>query len=106
AGIRMYEFGDDLRLKAIRVAQSGTFVGNGQWKLENVKSTEIGADATRVTTMPVYMWTTVLRPSILNVYQVAPERLEIGALYDNIRVLGNNAQKTTRFAIAFWNKLF
>ena len=105
-GIRMYEFGEDLRLKVVRVAQSGTFVGNGQWKLENVQSTEIGPDATRVTTAPVYMWTTVLRPSILNVYQVAPERLEIGALYDNIRVLGHNAQKTSRFEIAFWNKIF
>src|SRR5689334_25029332 len=40
-GIRMYEFGDDLRLKVVRVAQSGTFVGNGQWKLESVQSTEI-----------------------------------------------------------------
>src|SRR6059058_5655406 len=27
AGIRMYEFGDDLRLKIVRVAQSGTFAG-------------------------------------------------------------------------------
>ena len=106
AGIRMYEFGDDFRLKAVRVAQTGTFVGNGQWKLENVRSTEIGPDATHVTTTPVYLWTTVLRPSILNVYQVAPERLEIGALYDNIRVLGRNAQKTSRFEIAFWNKIF
>ena len=106
SGVRMYEFGDDLRLKVVRVAQSGTFAGNGQWKLENVKSTEIGADATRVTTAPVFMWTTVLRPSILNVYQVAPERLELGTLYDNIRVLGNNAQKTSRFEIAFWNKVF
>jgi len=106
SGVRMYEFGDDLRLKVVRVAQSGTFAGNGQWKLENVKSTELGADATRVTTAPVFMWTTVLRPSILNVYQVTPERLELGTLYDNIRVLGNNAQKTSRFEIAFWNKVF
>ena len=106
SGVRMYEFGDDLRLKVVRVAQSGRFAGNGQWQLENVKSTEIGTDATRVTTAPVFLWSTVLRPSILNVYQVAPERLELGALYDNIRVLGNNAQKTSRFEIAFWNKVF
>ena len=106
SGIRMYEFGDDLRLKAVRVAQSGVFVGNGQWKLLNVKSTEIGADATKVTTVPEFVWSTVLRPSILNVYQVAPERLELGTLYDNIRVLGNNSQKTSRFEIAFWNKVF
>jgi lipopolysaccharide export system permease protein len=48
----------------------------------------------------------VLRPSILNVYQVAPERLDLNALYDNIRVLNNNSQKTSRFEIAFWNKVF
>ena len=52
------------------------------------------------------MWDTVLRPSILTVYQVAPERLELNTLYDNIRVLGSNAQKTSRFEIAFWNKVF
>jgi lipopolysaccharide export system permease protein len=106
SGVRIYEFGDDLRLKVVRVAQSGIFAGNGQWKLQNVRSTEIGPDATRVTTVPMFMWSTVLRPSILNVYQVAPERLEIGTLYDNIRVLSNNSQKTSRFEIAFWNKVF
>jgi lipopolysaccharide export system permease protein len=106
SGIRMYEFDDDLRLKTVRVAESGTFVGDGQWRLTNVRSTQIGPDATHVTKEPVYMWTTVLRPSILNVYQVAPERLELGTLYDNMRVLGRNSQKTTRFEIAFWNKIF
>ena len=105
-GIRMYEFGDDLRLRTVRAAQSGTFVGNGKWKLANVRTTEFGPDATHVSASPEYTWTTVLRPSILNVYQVAPERLEIGALYDNIRVLGASAQKTSRFEIALWNKIF
>ena len=50
------------------------------------------------------MWETVLKPSLLSVYQVAPERLELNALYDNIRSLGG--QKTSRFEIAFWNKVF
>jgi len=26
-------------------------------------------------------------------------------LWDNMRLLGGNSQKTTRFAIAFWNKM-
>jgi len=56
--------------------------------------------------VPSMMWATVLRPSILNVYQIAPERLDLNALYDNIRVLTTNAQKTSRFEIAFWNKVF
>jgi lipopolysaccharide export system permease protein len=84
----------------------GRFIGDGKWQLENVKTTELGADGTKVSTKPSLVWQTVLRPSILNVYQVAPERLDLNALYDNIRLLTNNAQKTSRFEIAFWNKVF
>ena len=51
------------------------------------------------------MWNSVLQPSILTVYQVAPERLALSTLYDNIRVLDTNAQKTSRFEIAFWSKV-
>ena len=105
-GVRIYEFDRGLRLIAIRVAESGRFIGEGKWQLENVKTTEIGADGTKVSSTPSLVWQTVLRPSILNVYQVAPERLDLNALYDNIRVLTKNAQKTSRFEIALWNKLF
>jgi lipopolysaccharide export system permease protein len=105
-GVRIYEFDRDLRLTSVRIAETGRFTGNGRWELENVKTTEIGADGTRVSSAPTLAWETVLRPSILNVYQVAPERLDLNALYDNIRVLDNNSQKTSRFEIAFWNKVF
>ena len=106
SGVSIYEYGADLRLKAVRAAESGHFMGNGEWQLENVKSTELGTDSAKTSFAAKMTWQTVLRPSILNVYQVAPERLELGALYDNIRVLGKSAQKTSRFEIAFWNKLF
>jgi lipopolysaccharide export system permease protein len=105
-GIRIYEFDRDLRLTTIRIAESGRFAGDGKWRLENVKTTEIGSDGAKVSSVPLMMWATVLRPSILNVYQIAPERLDLNALYDNIRVLTTNAQKTSRFEIAFWNKVF
>jgi lipopolysaccharide export system permease protein len=105
-GVRIYEFDHDLRLKQILVSESATYAGEGTWRLAKVKSTEIDANATTVHTAPTLDWQTVLRPSILSVYQVAPERLELNALYDNIRVLGASAQKTSRFEIALWNKIF
>jgi lipopolysaccharide export system permease protein len=104
-GVRIYEFDRDLRLVAVRSAESGRFAGQGQWNLEKVKVTEIGRDATTISAMPTWVWQSVLQPSILTVYQVAPERLALSTLYDNIRVLGNNAQKTSRFEIAFWSKV-
>ncbi len=103
-GVRIYEFDRDLRLIAVRVAESGTFTGNGQWRLSNVKTTELSFSGAKLTKADTWTWDTVLKPSLLTVYQVAPERLELNTLYDNIRVLGG--QKTSRFEIAFWNKVF
>ena len=105
-GVRIYEFDDELRLSRIRTADSGQFVQTGRWRLANVRTTQFTADAASMSTAPVQEWQTVLRPSILTVYQVAPERLELKTLYDNINVLSGNAQKTSRFEIAFWNKVF
>jgi len=103
-GVRIYEFDPELRLKRLRIAESGRFSGGREWRLANVSTTEITDDATRVEKADEWVWETVLRPSLLTVYQVAPERLELNTLYDNIRVLGS--QKTSRFEIAFWNKVF
>jgi lipopolysaccharide export system permease protein len=105
-GVRIYEFDNDLRLKVVRNAESGSFTGNGQWQLKAVRTTEITPTATRVTEAPNYAWDTVLRPSLLTVYQVAPEKLELNTLWENMRLLDTGAQKTTRFEIAFWNKVF
>ncbi len=103
-GVRIYEFDRDLRLTAVRVAESGTFMGNGQWRLSNVKTTELSFAGAKLTAADTWTWDTVLKPSLLTVYQVAPERLELNTLYDNIRVM--SGQKTSRFEIAFWNKVF
>lgn len=105
-GVRIYEFDHDLKLTTVRSAETGTFAGEGRWNLEKVSVTELAGDAARVSNTPTWLWQTVLRPSILTVYQVAPERLALTALYDNIRILGSNAQKTSRFEIAFWTKVF
>ena len=105
-GVRIYEFDGDMRLKAVRSAESGKFdKGERGWLLEKVKVTEIGRDSARTSSEGSWMWRSVLQPSILDVYQVAPERLALSSLYDNIRVLGTSAQKTSRFEIAFWSKV-
>jgi len=105
-GIRIYEFDNDFRLRNVRTADSGSFAGNGQWRLKTVRNTEIALTGTRLTQVDSFTWDTVLRPSLLTVYQVAPEKLELNTLWENMRLLGSGTQKTTRFEIAFWNKVF
>jgi len=105
-GVRIYEFDRDLRLKSLRVADSGIFVEEGLWRLKDAQTTALGPNGAKVTRDAELDWETVLKPSILTVYQVAPEKLELPTLYDNIRVLGGNQQRTSRFEIALWNKIF
>jgi len=105
-GVSIYEFDSDFRLRYVRTADSGAFEGNGQWRLKTVRNTEVALTGTKVTDVDSYQWDTVLRPSLLTVYQVAPEKLELNTLWENMRLLGSNTQKTTRFEIAFWNKVF
>jgi lipopolysaccharide export system permease protein len=104
--VRIYEFDHEMRLKALRLADSGTFISDGQWLLKNVRTTELTAEGAKLKRSDEWIWETVLKPSILTVYQVAPEKLELTSLYDNIKVLGTNQQKTSRFEIALWNKIF
>lgn len=104
-GVRIYEFDRDLRLTSVRSAESGRFAGDGHWNLQQVKITDLRGDTATVSSLPAWTWQTVLQPSILTVYQVAPERLSLSTLYDNIRVLDAGAQKTSRFEIAFWSKV-
>jgi lipopolysaccharide export system permease protein len=105
-GVRIYEFDNDQRLGAMRVAESATFGGNGQLRLSGVQVAEVVPGSVRLGKTESAMWSTVLRPSLLTVYQVTPERLDLSTLWDNMRVLGVGTQKMTRFQIAFWNKLF
>jgi len=105
-GVNIYEFDNDFRLRNMRTAESGSFAGNGQWHLKAVRNTEIALTGTHVTEADTFTWDTVLRPSLLTVYQVAPEKLELNTLWENMRLLGSGTQKTTRFEIAFWNKVF
>jgi len=105
-GVHIYEFDRNLQLKSLRIADSGTFVDDGLWRLYNAKTTVFGSEGATLLRADQVDWETVLKPSILTVYQVEPEKLELPTLYDNIRVLGSNQQKTSRFEIALWNKLF
>ena len=105
-GVSIYEFDKEFRLRSVRTAEAGSFAGNGQWRLASVRNTEIALTGTRVTQADSYTWDTVLRPSLLTVYQIAPEKLELNTLWENMQLLGAGTQKTTRFEIAFWNKIF
>ncbi|MGL6070173.1 LPS export ABC transporter permease LptG [Craterilacuibacter sp.] len=104
--IRVYTYDQQFKLTRSRHAQRATYEGNGYWKLEGVRDSNIEPDRIRVETFPTLQWKSVLQPDILSVLLVVPEQMSAYNLKAYIDHLRANHQKTQRYEIALWSKLF
>jgi lipopolysaccharide export system permease protein len=104
--VRIYEFNPTYELLSISEAASASFLPPDHWKLENVVQTLFEGERARVARMPEMEWQSALNPDILSVLMVVPERMSLTTLYLYIRHLADNMQKTDRYEIALWKKLF
>ena len=128
--VRLYEFDNAMRMRALITAASATFSGNGTWRLKDVSETlftnsralpdpgaplpqgqtiqstygqETSAVATRsVATMDLV---SEITPKILQVSRRDPERMSANELAVYSRHLVENRQESERFRIAFWKKI-
>jgi lipopolysaccharide export system permease protein len=117
---RIYEFDTDLRLRSMSSAASGRYDPGRGWLLSDVVDTRLpvvagrdgiaGAEAgglrTRIVREPLRLWRSELTPEIFGVLLVQPERLSALRLARYIRHLEDNHQRTDRYEIAFWKKVF
>lgn len=104
-GVRVYTFDDKYRLQSISEAESGRFVAPDSWRLSNVVQTLFHGEDTQVKHQSELIWQSSLNPDILSVLLVVPERMSLVNLYQYIRHLSDNQQKTQRYEIALWKKL-
>jgi lipopolysaccharide export system permease protein len=103
--LRIYEFDSEYRLSAISRAEKGTYAGTNKWTLSNVELTRFQGDRAVLEKVPRAVWNSVLTPDILSVLKIVPERMSAVNLRSYIEHLRENRQKSTRYEIAFWNKL-
>ena len=106
AGVRIYEFSPDYRLQAIISAKGGEFGVLGSWLLADVERTIFGNDGITIERLSSMQWISVLTPDILTVLFVVPERMSAWSLYQYSRHLVDNRQKSGRYEVALWRKLF
>ncbi|MFN6961700.1 MAG: LPS export ABC transporter permease LptG [Rhodocyclaceae bacterium] len=104
-GIRVYTFDEHYRLRSISEAEEGSFMPSGQWRLDKVTQTLFEDEKARVVRLDSSDWRSALNPDILSVLLVQPERMSLTNLYQYIRHLSENQQKTDRYEIALWKKL-
>ncbi len=102
--IHIYEFDQSFKLKSITNAKEGIFNGH-DWILSSVVQTQLGAQNNTTEFLPKAQWKSVIKPELLNILLVSPEKMSLWNLYSYIHHLSSNKQKTTRHEIALWSKL-
>jgi lipopolysaccharide export system permease protein len=105
-GVRIYEFDSAYRLRQVTHAERGEYVGAGNWRLLNVSQTMFNAAAPSVARYAEAEWRSAVNPDLLNVLIVVPDRMSAWKLYRYLQHLAGNKQKTERYEIALWKKLF
>jgi lipopolysaccharide export system permease protein len=104
-GVRIYEFDRDNRLVSVSEATEGEYLPPNRWRLQEVVRTRFTDAGVAVERLPETQWQSALNPDILAVLLVVPERMAIDHLYQYIRHLADNRQRTERYEIALWKKL-
>lgn len=102
--VHIYEFDDNFHLRTISNAKSGNFEEDG-WNLTEVTQTIFGEDNVKSIYFPEANWQSLIRPELLNVLLVQPEKMSAQNLYSYISHLSQNKQKTSRHEIALSAKI-
>ncbi len=105
-GVKIFEFDEDYRLRRTTAAQRAEYRGQGLWMLAEVVQTDFTADGPRTARHPEWEWRSRVTPDMLDALLVRPERMSAFALHKYTQHLAGNKQKTERYEIALWKKLF
>lgn len=104
-GVKIYRFDEHHQLRSISEAERGEYRAPQGWQLSNVVQTTFTGEHTEVQRIPGLVWHSALTPDILSVLMVVPERMSLINLWQYIRHLQENRQKTQRYETALWKKL-
>lgn len=103
-GVNIYEFDGAHNLRRISSATSATY-DRGQWHLEKVRRSEIGAGGVTTEHLPSLAWSSRLNPGLLDVIAIKPHSLSVSGLYKYIRYLRSNGLSAGRYEVEFWTKI-
>ncbi|HVC10682.1 MAG TPA: LPS export ABC transporter permease LptG [Burkholderiales bacterium] len=104
--LRIYEFDANDRLLLARAAARADYRGHGVWRLSGVAQTRFTSAGPTVEHYAQTEWRSAVNPELLSVLLVAPDRMSTYGLFRYIQHLAGNHQKTERYEIALWKKLF
>ena len=105
-GVRIFEFDAQYRLSKMTAVARAEYQGARTWKLVDVVQTRFTPDGPRTERAKELDWRSAVTPDMLDALIVRPERMSAWALHKYTQHLAGNKQKTERYEIALWKKLF
>jgi lipopolysaccharide export system permease protein len=112
----IYEVDTQMRLMTLITAEEAHFLNNNQWRLDRVKELRFTRDAGQRNSdhsgvitqykLDSSILNSEITPDIMAVLISDPQRMSALDLIVFIRHLEENRQRTDRYEIAFWAKLF
>jgi lipopolysaccharide export system permease protein len=104
AGVDIYEFGEGRKLQRISTAKRATW-RDGEWWLNDVSRSELGARATRIEHLDELRWESRMSPELLDVIAIKPGSMSISGLWHYVKYLKDNNLSTGRYEIDLWTKI-
>lgn len=103
-GIALYEFDDSRHLIAFTHAKTA-FYQKGQWHLEEVEKNLMTSTHVTRQYLEKTTWEAVLKPELIKIVVIRPDKLSSQGLYKYIQYLRQNGQNTEQYELAFWTRL-
>jgi lipopolysaccharide export system permease protein len=105
ADISIYELDDQRHLRYSTHAEKAAFQGNQQWKLEQIKQSDISMQQMTASHENEQTWQSTVAPDLLEIVVVSPNNLSMYDLAMYIDFLKDNHQKSHEFELAFWGRV-
>ena len=103
--ISIYEFNEDHHLRTITAAKHAVYLGDNNWRLEDVEQTAFHSQGTTASRQASIKWHSALNVDILRALLMEPKQMSVLDLYSYIGHLRDNNQKTAPYEVVMWNKL-
>lgn len=105
ADISIYELDDQRHLRYSTHADKAVFQGNQQWKLEQIKQSDVSLQQMTASSQAEQIWQSTVAPDLLEIVVVNPNNLSMYDLAMYVDFLKDNQQKSQEFELAFWGRV-
>jgi len=105
ADISIYELNDQQHLHQAMHADQAVFLGNQQWDMKNIKTSEISTQQMLASRQDKQLLKSSIAPNLLKIVAVKPENLSLYDLASYVSFLKKNNQKSHVFELAFWGRV-